>query len=71
MDDRAVEWAGRIAVLEHKVEQVSKELGSIEGKLDELLDLRNKGMGAFWVGSSLFGVALLALGTMIKGWFGG
>jgi len=37
-------------------------------KLDKLLGLQNKGVGAFWLASSLFGTGLI--GTMIAffGW---
>ncbi len=71
MDDRAIEWAGKIAVLEHKVEQVSKELASIEAKLDELLTLRSKGMGAFWVASSILGTGIIGAIAMFVNWIKG
>lgn len=62
----SLQWVERIAVLEQKVAAVSEELAdqnkkvmeelrSTETKLDELLALKHKGMGAFWL-ASLIGI---------------
>lgn len=41
----------------------------VNKKLDELLALRNKGVGAFWVASSLLGTGILGLFWEVIGWF--
>ena len=43
---------------EHKKETV-KQFSDINTKLDDLLTLRNKGAGVFWLVSSLTGVGLI------------
>jgi len=58
----------RITVLEQEVKQVKEELIKseatnmrMESKLDELLELRSKGMGVFWILSGLFGTGLIGI----------
>lgn len=62
-----VEWVERLAVVETKTER----LPIIEAKLDQLLELRNKGAGAFWLASSIIGTgiigAVLTFITWLKG----
>jgi hypothetical protein len=58
-----VQWVERIAVLETQVSNLAttqaKQHEAITEKLDELLALRHKGVGAFWVASSLLGTGIL------------
>lgn len=75
MTDREVEWAQRIAVLEVKVENLiteQKEIvsvqTSIDTKLSELLELKSKGLGAFWLASTLMGTGLLGLVVALVNW---
>lgn len=51
----------RIAVLETKAEAVAINLKSINDKLDELLHLKSKGMGAIWLVGILLGSGLLGI----------
>ena len=51
--------AERLALLEYKDELREKQLTEINEKLDELLALRQKGMGAFWLASSLLGTGIV------------
>jgi len=67
--------ASRIAVLEADQRHNAREIGeikrgqqSIESKLDELLALRNKGAGVFWLASILFGTGLFGAGTALAEW---
>lgn len=53
----------RITVLETEVANIQKTVDSMDSKLDDLLALRYKGVGAFWLASAL-------LGTGIVGMFG-
>lgn len=59
----------RLAVLEERSLVDRTKLNEINGKLDDLLDLRNKGMGAFWLASALIGVVFAVMGSTIVGWF--
>lgn len=55
----------RIAALEVEVASLKSTVSSIDAKLDELLALRNKGAGAFWLASALLGTGIV--GSL--GWF--
>jgi hypothetical protein len=44
---------------EHKKE-TKENFQELNGKMDQLLALRHKGVGAFWLASSLFGTGLLS-----------
>lgn len=49
----------RITALETKVESMLETDKEISAKLDELLTFRNKGVGAFWLASSLMGTGMV------------
>ena len=64
--------AERIAVLEHKVEAMEENLKGISQKLDTLLELKSKGLGAFWLvglifGSGIIGIAVTAFSLFKPG----
>jgi hypothetical protein len=61
----------RLAVLEHRVNNFDMKITAIDNKLDELLQLRSKGMGAFWLASSLFGTSILGLIITMVNWMKG
>lgn len=61
--------AERIAALEVKVDDFSRELKEQSQKLDDLLALKNKGMGAFWLASTLAGIVFYSLVDVITGLF--
>jgi hypothetical protein len=63
--------AGKIAALETKVAHMEALLTDINGKMDELLDFKSKGQGAFWLGSAVFGTGLLAVLMPLVNWFRG
>jgi len=69
MTDREIEWAQRIAVLELEVKNLNTELSDVNKKLDELLQLRSKGVGAFWLASSLLGTGIVGALIMVFNWF--
>lgn len=71
MIDHDIKTAERIAVLELQVKQLSTDVQSMEGKLDELLLLRSKGMGAFWLASSLFGTGIVGVMYYVIQWMRG
>ena len=59
MIERDINQAERIAVLELEVDLLKEQLKTMNGKLDELLVLRHKGLGAFWLASTLFGTGIV------------
>lgn len=68
--------AERLTRLETQMEQVfefqsdhktiTKEMND---KLDNLLALRHKGQGAFWLASALFGTSIIGLVSTVWGYF--
>jgi hypothetical protein len=58
-EDRA-EIKADIANLETKI-------ASLDTKIDELLGIKNKGVGAFWLASTLLGTSLIGAITWIVG----
>ena len=72
----------RLAVLETKFEELSKkfdahvedtrsEYRSLETKLDSLLEIKNKGVGAFWLVSALMGSGIIGLFASFFQWMKG
>ena len=59
----------RIASLEIKVNDLATSINSMENKLDDLLALKNKGAGVFWLFSTIMGTGILGLGVQILDWF--
>lgn len=75
-EDRTAE---RLAIVELKIEQYSmqcvndraetkKEISVLDSKLDELLGLKNKGVGAFWLASTLLGTSVVGAITAFISW---
>jgi hypothetical protein len=52
---------------EHKAE-TKAEFEKMNNKLDDLLVLRHKGVGAFWLASSLFGTGIAGALFSFFGW---
>ena len=71
MDNREIEWAQRIAILELKVSQLTVASEEIKDKLDELLLLRSKGAGAFWLASSILGTGIVGVVVALISWMRG
>lgn len=66
----------RLALLESNFERLLRELEERDKKaalrdkkLDELLELKNKGMGAFWLASLIIGTSLVTAATAVLNWF--
>lgn len=49
----------RIASLEARMDNLEFQYQEINNKLDSLIDLKNKGAGAFWLVSALFGTSFV------------
>lgn len=53
---------------EHKAE-TRQDLTEIKSQLTDLLELKNKGMGAFWLASAVVGSGIVSLIWQFIGWF--
>lgn len=69
MPEHSIETAERIAVLELEVKNLKDKVDATNSKLDELLELKSKGMGAFWLLSILLGSGILGAFAVIRGYF--
>lgn len=61
----------RLAILETKVSAIEANLGGMDGKLDDLLALRQKGIGAFWLASALAGTGIIGGLSLLWEWLRG
>jgi hypothetical protein len=61
----------RIAILETQYKQIEEDNREIKGKLDDLLTLRNKGVGAFWLASALLGTGIVGALLQLIDWMKG
>ena len=52
-------------------EQAARDRHETNKKLDELLALRHKGVGAFWLASSLVGTSIVGTVIMLIDWLRG
>lgn len=59
----------RLSALEVEVKQLQTTMQDVDTKLDDLLALRHKGMGAFWLATSLLGTSLMGILGHLFGWF--
>ncbi len=62
-------YGERIAKLEERVDELSTRMGRVEEKLDQLLELKNKGAGAFWLVSLIIGSGLITAVVEAFHWF--
>lgn len=60
----------QMATLLQSHEDYRDHIKSVETKLDELITLRNKGAGAFWLATSLAGAGAISIFLNIVSWFG-
>lgn len=58
--DRNLSPAERLAVLETKFDQMKEDHAIIMTKLDDLLELKHKGLGAVWFISLILGAGITA-----------
>ncbi len=57
----------RITALETELAYVKQELRAANAKLDDLLALKYKGAGVFWLMTILFGAGFTAIITYFRG----
>ncbi len=63
--------AERIRALEVQVDDISNDIKSMDGKLDELLALRARGAGAFWLATTVLGAGIIGFFTNLYEWIKG
>ena len=63
-----MEPSERLAVIEHRLSTVEANYKTIDQKLDQIVSLRDRGMGAFWLASALVDIGGLSLITAILKW---
>lgn len=68
--ERLTKLETEMAQLLSNQEERKRETHNINEKLDDLLALRNKGLGAFWLATSLAGVGGVSLLMQVIGWLG-
>lgn len=72
----------RTAIIETKVTRVESDiisidrkieskLGELNEKLDSLLAMKNRSVGAFWLASMLFGTSVVGVITALLNWWKG
>lgn len=61
--------AERIAALEVRVSEMQKQQNEINDKLDDLLAMRHKGIGAFWLASTLLGTGIVGFVVQFIDWW--
>lgn len=71
MSFKALTQAERITALEVQIDTLNLRIKSMDEKIDELLALRNKGAGAFWLASTLFGASLIGVLSLMTSWWKG
>jgi len=61
----------RIMALEVRVGNLEDKVDAMNGKLDDLLALKNKGAGAFWLASALMGTGIVSFVLTLFNYFSG
>lgn len=61
----------RLAVLETEVRQLTKLVNEMDAKIDQLVELRARGVGAFWVASAIFGTGIVGSAISLWHWIKG
>jgi hypothetical protein len=60
----------RITAMEVKLNDLEKKVDAMDAKLDQLIALRYKGAGAFWLASALLGTGIIGFIAKVFGAFG-
>jgi len=59
----------RLTSLEVQVAQLRSEQQEVIKKLDDLLAMRNKGVGAFWLASTILGTGIVGFALQLIAWW--
>lgn len=66
-----VQLANLQAAMTLHMAETEKRQENMDGKLDDLLGLRNKGVGAFWLASALAGTGIIGAILSFFDWWKG
>lgn len=66
-----VQLANLQATMTLHMAETEKRQENMDGKLDDLLGLRNKGVGAFWLASALAGTGIIGAILSFFDWWKG
>ena len=69
--ERLVALEMELGVIKENQQKFEGHYKEMNGKLDELLSLRNKGIGAFWLASLLTGTGIIGVLVSMIGWWKG
>lgn len=61
----------RLALLEEQLKRLIETQEKRDAKLDELLALKHKGLGAIWFASLILGTSFIGAVTALISWFKG
>ena len=61
----------RLAKVEQRVDLLIEAFEKRDEKIDQLLELKNKGLGAFWLVTLIFGSSLIAGVASLVNWIKG
>ena len=61
----------RLAVLEEQMKVLIEKTEARDKKIDQLLDLKNRGVGAFWLASLIMGSGTVTLMLTFIDWLRG
>lgn len=61
----------RITAMEVRLRMLEVTVAKMDGKLDDLLALKYKGQGMFFLASALFGTSIIGALSIIISWFRG
>lgn len=67
--ERIARLEAEVAADKRERAEMKTQLASMDTKLDTLLELKNKGTGAFWLATSLAGIGGITLFVNIMDWF--
>jgi hypothetical protein len=57
-------------IIKEDTEKSSRDIEEIKNSLNDLLNLKNKGIGAFWLASTIVGSGVIALLMSVAHWLG-
>lgn len=69
--ERITAEAERITALEVQMSYLMEMMAKQNEKLDELLGLKNRGVGAFWLASALAGTGIIGVLVSVVEWIKG
>jgi len=61
----------QMAYLVAELRETNERQKQTNARLEDLLALRNKGLGAFWLATTLFGTSLIGIATVFMSWLKG